>query len=68
MMLSRVWARTLPSPGAALKVRFALDGSLPGEEAVVAVTNGAAVVRGGRFRSLVFGAGVLLRAIRYEAN
>ncbi len=68
MMLARVWARTLPSPGATLKVRFALDASLPGEEAVVAVTNGMAVVRGGRFRSLVFGAGVLLRAIRYGAD
>ena len=68
MMLSRVWARTLPSPGAALNVCFALDASLPGEEAVVAVTNGAAVVRGGRFRSLVFGAGVLLRAIRYGTD
>ena len=68
MMLSRVWARTLPSPGATLKVRLALDASLPGEEAVVTVTNGAAVVRGGRFRSLVFGAGVLLRAIRYGAD
>lgn len=68
MMLSRVWARTLPSPGDALKVRFALDGSLSGEEAVVAVTNGMAIVRGGRFRSLVFGAGVLLRAIRYGAD
>ena len=65
MVLSRIWARTPPSAGATLKVRFGMDASLPGEKAVVAVTNGVATVTGGRFRSLVFGAGALLRAMRY---
>ena len=65
IILSRVWARTPPSPGATLGIRFEMDASIPGEKAVVAVTNGVATVRGGRFRSLVFGAGKLLRAIRY---
>ena len=65
IILSRVWARTPPSAGDTLGVRFAMDASIPGEKAVVDVTNGVATVRGGRFRSLVFGAGALLRAIRY---
>ena len=68
LLLSRVRARTPPSPGTPLKVRFVLDGSLSGENAVVTVTNGVASVRGGRFRSIVFGTGVLMRAIRYGAN
>ena len=69
LVLSRVRARTLPSSAAAtLDVRFALDASLSGEEARVAVSDGKAEVRGGRFRALVFGAGTLLRAIRYGAR
>ena len=68
LLLSRVRARTPPSPGAPLGIRFVLDGSLSGENAVVTVTNGVATVRGGRFRSIVFGTGVLLRAIRYGAD
>ena len=65
-VLARVWARTPPSDAAdCLNVRFVLDESLDGETASVAVSGGSAVVRGARMRSLVFGAGVLLRAIRY---
>ena len=65
LVLSRIRARTPPSERATLKVRFDLDRSLSGEKAVVTVANGEAAVRGGRFRSLIFGAGVLLRTIRY---
>ena len=81
VVLSRVWNRMLPSDSArALSVRFVLDQNmasgmdnghagrmtLPDEKAIVKVSNGVAEVRGGRFRSLVFGAGVLLRAMRYS--
>ena len=66
LVLSRVRARTLPSSaGNTLNVRFSIDATLTGENALVSVSGGKAEVRGGRFRSLVFGAGVLLRAIRY---
>ena len=66
IVLSRVWNRTLPSDAArTLTVTFAVDGSLTGENAVVKVADGRAEVRGGRFRALVFGAGTLLRAMRY---
>lgn len=66
VVLSRVWNRTLPSDDSrGLKVTFAMDASIGGEDAAVKVTNGVAEIRGGRFRSLVFGAGTLLRAIRY---
>ena len=65
-VLARLWARTPPTDSAdCLDVRFVLDKSLDGERAVVSVSGGSAVVRGARMRSLVFGAGVLLRAIRY---
>ena len=66
VVLSRVWNRTLPSDAArTLTVTFVVDGSLSGENAAVKVADGKAEVRGGRFRSLVFGAGTLLRAMRY---
>ena len=66
VVLSRVWNRTLPSDDSRkLKVTFAMDASIRGEDAIVKVANGVAEIRGGRFRSLVFGAGTLLRAIRY---
>lgn len=66
IVLSRVWARTPPSDaGQTLSVKFQIDGSLSGDDAVVTVADGRATVRGARMRSLVFGAGVLLRAIRY---
>ena len=42
VILSRVWARTPPSAGATLGVRFEMDAAIPGEKSVVAVTNGVA--------------------------
>ncbi|MBR3220728.1 MAG: DUF11 domain-containing protein [Kiritimatiellae bacterium] len=69
VMLTRVWNRTPPSDAeGTLTVRLAIDPSFAGENAVVKVADGVAEIRGGRFRSLVFGAGVLLRTIRYGAK
>ena len=69
VILSRVWARTPPTDAAAtLKLRLIPDGSLDGEKATVKVSGGVAEVRGGRFRSLIFGTGVLLRSMRYGAG
>ena len=66
VVLSRLWNRTPPSDAAnTLAVRFVNDRSLSGENAVVKVGGGTAEIHGGRFRSLVFGAGAMLRAIRY---
>ena len=66
IVLSRAWARTPPSDAArTLLVSFQTDGTISGDDAVVTVADGRATVRGGRFRALVFGAGTLLRAIRY---
>ena len=66
LVLSRAWTRPPPSDAAqTLSVKFQIDGSLSGDDAVVTVADGRATVRGGRFRALVFGAGTLLRAIRY---
>ena len=66
MLTKRIEDRTTPSDGAKpLAVRFELDAAVPGEDAVVVVKDGAATVRAGRFRGLVFGAGLLLRAARY---
>ena len=66
VVLSRVWARTPPSDEAkTLVVKFQTDSSLAGDDAVVNVADGSATVRGGRFRAFVFGAGTLLRAMRY---
>ena len=65
VLLSRVWSRTpASSAGRTLTVRLSLDDSLSGENAAVRVADGVAEVRGGRFRALVFGAGLLLRTIR----
>ena len=69
VVLSRVWNRTPPSDAeGTLTVRFREEASLVGEKAVVKVKDGVAEICGGRFRSLVFGAGVLLRTIRYGAK
>ena len=69
VLLSRVWSRTpASSAGRTLTVRLSLDDSLSGENAAVRVADGVAEVRGGRFRALVFGAGLLLRTIRYGAE
>ena len=66
VILSRVWARTPPTAdGAALTVTFVMDPAFAGETATVKVAGGKVEICGGRFRSLVFGAGTLLRAIRY---
>ena len=66
VVLSRLWNRTPPSDAAdTLTVRFVEDSSLLGEPATVKIADGVAEIRGGRFRSMVFGAGLLLRTIRY---
>ena len=66
MLTKRIEARTPGSDAAKpLAVRFALDGSVKGENAVVTVKDGTATIRAGRFRGLVFGAGLLLRTARY---
>ena len=69
VMLTRVWNRTPPSDAeGTLTVRLVIDPSFAGENAVVKVKDGIAEIHGGWFRSLVFGTGVLLRAIRYGAR
>ena len=69
VMLTRVWNRTPPSDGAGtLTVRLVADPSLAGENAKITVKGGVAEIRGARFRALVFGAGALLREIRYGAR
>ena len=66
LLQKRVEHRTPPSDCAkTLKVKFALDGAVKGEDAVVVVKDGVAVVRAGRVRGLVYGAGLLLRTISY---
>ena len=66
MLSSRIEARTTPSGVAkSLAVRFSLDDSVKGENAVVSVKDGVATISAGRFRGLVFGAGLLLRTMRY---
>ena len=66
---SRIEERTPFSGSAAtLKVKFLIDPSLEGERAEINVRGGKAVVRGARFRSVVAGAGELLRAISYGEN
>ena len=66
LLASRIEARTPPSDSArALSVRFAIDASVPGENATIMVKDGRAAVTAGRFRGLVQGAGALLRRIRF---
>ena len=68
LVRSRVWDRMMPSTfnkKADLKVMFVIDESLGGENAAVKVANGRAEVRGARFRALVAGAGVMMRAMRF---
>ena len=66
ILRSRVYDRTPPSDVAKVfRVRLKYDPSLTGEISNVTVRDGAAEVCGGRFRSLVYGAGKLLRSIRY---
>ena len=52
--------------GRKLKFVFALDPSLGGDEARVEVRDGVARIRGARPRALLYGAGVLLRQIRWQ--
>lgn len=69
LVRSRVYERTPPSPsGEVFRVEFTIDGSLSNETAFVHVADGCAKVHGGRFRALVFGAGCLLRSLRYGAK
>ena len=51
-----------------LRIRLALDPSVPGEDAKVSVRGGEATVTAGRFRGLLFGAGNLLRSFTYGAD
>ena len=51
-----------------LKIRFAMDGTVPGEDAKVTVRGGVAAVRAGRFRGLVYGAGKLLKSFEYRTD
>lgn len=69
LLTSRVEARTPPSDAAqTLSVRFALDAAVAGEDAAITVDGGTATIAAGRFRGLVFGAGELLRRIKYGRN
>lgn len=71
LVRSRVWDRIMPKTyetNANLKVSFVIDASLGGENAVVTVKDGKAVVRGARFRALVAGAGVMMRSMRFSEN
>ena len=66
IVISRIEERIPPSGGAAtFKVKFLIDPSLDGERAEINVRRGKAEIRGARFRSLVAGAGEMLRAISY---
>ena len=66
LVAKRIAARTAPSDAAGpLVVRLALDSRVKGENAIVTVKAGRAEIRAGRFRGLVFGAGLLLRTARY---
>lgn len=66
LVAKRIAARTAPSDAARpLVVRLALDRRVKGENAIVTVKAGRAEIRAGRFRGLVFGAGLLLRTARY---
>ena len=63
IVLRRAQDRTAFSEKAGtLAVAFRLDASLKGDDAAVTVRDGRAVIRAGRVRGLVFGAGELLRA------
>ena len=71
MVRTRIWERITPVPyvtNANLKISFVLDETLGGENAVVTVKDGKAEVRGARFRALVAGSGVMLRAMRFGAK
>ena len=62
IVLRRAQDRTVFSEKAGtLAVAFRLDASLKGDDAAVTVRDGRAVVRAGRVRGLVFGAGELMR-------
>ena len=69
LVLERLRER-VPSLGTAggLKIRFALDSSVAGENARVTVKDGVATVTAGCFRGLLYGAGNLLRSFTYRAD
>lgn len=69
MLTERIGERTqLQGRGKTLKVSFRIDPSLEEDEAVIDISKGRAVVRGGRFRTVVAGTGQLLRALRYQEH
>ncbi len=69
MLKERISERTtLGGKGSTLKVTFRIDPSLGEDHAIVIITRGEAKIRGDRFRSVVAGTGVLLRAITYKED
>lgn len=67
MILKRAQDRTRFSDAAkTLTVELQLDAAVKGEDAEVAVKGGKAVIRAGRIRGLVYGAGKLLRAATWR--
>ena len=66
LLTSRVEARTPPSDAAkTLSVKFVLCDRNYGEDAVITVKGASATIFASRFRGLVFGAGALMRRMRY---
>lgn len=66
LLATRVAERTPVSDAAnTLRVRYALDAGVSGEDARVTVKDGAAEIRAAGVRGLVYGTGRLLKALRY---
>jgi len=66
LLTSRVEARMPPSDAAkTLSVKFVLCDRNYGEDAVITVKGASATIFASRFRGLVFGAGALMRRMRY---
>ena len=57
-----------PSCKGVFRVRFALDADMPAETATVRVKGDTAEVRAPRFRTLMAGAGNLLKSFRYRSD
>jgi len=69
LVRTRVAERTcLQAAAPAYRVTFALDASVPGEQARIAAGADRAEIRAGRLRGLVYGAGWFLKWIDYRAD